>query len=414
MACWAALLVSAGLMALSVAFALGGRPLSVAYAVGGRELQRHPPGGDFVAFYVAGKILNEYPHARLYDIPLQHELQHAVLPQVPDDLGVVYANAPFLALIFRGVARLPYALGLGVWVAFSASLYMAGLALVWPPKRDFGGVSRTAILVCVSFLPFTADCLAGGQLSALGFFAIALCTRWRQRGAPFAAGAALAMCLYKPPLLVLMVPLLLFGRRFRMLLGFCAGALVLGALSLGAVGYEGCAGYFRVLRLYGELTAREATPLALFKFVDVHSFFRLLLNGHPQVGGGIALILAAAAFVYLAKRWVRSRPGTQADGLLWAATIAWTLVFNLYVPIYDTTLIVISALLMAGAVYGARGEHAESGRSAFLGWMLVLYVTACVTEAVASYARVQILTPVLAAIGLLALRFSRRFEAAVE
>jgi hypothetical protein len=68
--------------------------------------------------------------------------------------------------------------------------------------------------------------------------------------------------------------------------------------------------------------------------------------------------------------------------------------------------------LMAGAVYGARGEHAESGRSAFLGWMLVLYVTACVSQFLASFARFQILTLVLAAIGFLALRLSRQAEAA--
>ncbi len=400
-ACWVALAAILALVALSITYATRGQPFL-----------GHQPGGDFVAFYVAGKILNEYPAARLYDVPLQYRLQHDLLPEMPADVGVVYANAPFLALPCRAFARLPYLWAYGLWMALSAALYLAGLGLIWPPKRDFGGVSRIALLACFSFAPFAIECWAAGQLSALGFFAIALCTRWQRTGSGFAAGLALAVCLYKPPLLLLIGPMLLIGRRFRVLLGFAVGALGLGALSLAAVGSEGCAGYWRVLRLYAEWTARDPSPLALFKFVDVHSFFRLLLGGHSRAGEGIALILAAGGFTYLAALWARSRPGTKSDRLLWAATVAWTLVFNLYVPIYDTILIVISALTMAGEVYGSGADRAERDRAAFLGWMLVLYVTAPISQALASYARFQILTLVLVAVGWLALRFSRRAETA--
>jgi hypothetical protein len=400
-ACWASLVLTVAMVATSIVYALRGQ-----WFLG------HQPGGDFVAFYAAGRILNEYPHERLYDLSLQYRIHHAVLPQMPRELVDPYVNTPFTALLFQPLARLPFFWAYGLWMAISAALYVGGLVLLWPEHSRFGGVSRMALLICISFPPFAIECVAGGQISVLGFFALALCTRWQRCGHPVAAGTALAVCLYKPPLLVLAVPMLLIGVRLRALLGFAAGACALGALSLATVGYSGCAGYLEALRIRAGETAHNPSPLPLFKFVDVRSFFQLLLNGDPQVGGGIALILAAAAFVYLAKRWVRSRPGTQADGLLWAATIAWTLVFNLYVPIYDTTLIVISALLMAGAVYGARGEHAESGRSAFLGWMLVLYVTACVSQFLASFARFQILTLVLAAIGFLALRLSRQAEAA--
>lgn len=394
--CWVALLSG-------IAFVI----LSLASGVNGRPLLGHPTGGDFIGFYVAGTILNQYPPARLYDVPLQDRLQHAILPQMPRDAFVVYANTPFLALIFSPLARLPFVWAYAIWAVFSAVLYLAGLALVWPPARDFGGVSRVALLACFSFMPFAIECWAGGQLSALGFFAIALCTRWRQSGSPFAAGVALAACLYKPPLLLLVLPMLVIGRRIRMLLGFAVGAVALGALSLATVGREGGVAYFRALRLYAEWAARDPSPLALYKFVDIHSFFRLLPGGHARVGEGIALVVAGAAFVRLAARWARSRPGTQEASLLWAATIAWTLVVNFYAPIYDTILIVISALLIASAVYGACGERAESDRRAFHTWMLVLYVAACVSQALAS-AGFQVLTLVLAGIGVYALRLSRR------
>ena len=402
-ACWAALLVTVLLVALSLAAAARGRPFL-----------GHQPGGDYVAFYAAGKILNEYPPARLYDLSLQYRLHHALIPGMPRDLVDPYFNTPFLAGLFRPLAHLPFLWSYGVWVAISTALYLAGLALLWPEEKGFGDVRQIAFLVCCSFPPFAIECLAGGQISALGFFALALCTRWQRSGHSLVAGAALAVCLYKPPLLVLVVPMLAIGRRWRTLLGFAAGASVLGALSLAAVGHGGFVAYIEALRFRAELTTRNPSPLAMFKFVDIYSFFHLLSGSYSRASAGAALILAGAAFAYLAVRWARSRPGTQADGLLWVATIAWTLVFNLYVPIYDIVLIVISVLLMASAVYGSRASRAESGRSEFLGWVLVLYVAAWVSQPLASYARFQILTPVLVAIGWLALRWSRRLETGGE
>ncbi len=395
-ASWATLLVTGGLVVMSLVF-----------AARGRSFLGHLPGSDFLQFYAAGRILNESPHFRLYDAALQYRLHHELLPEMSRERSLVYANAPFLALLFRPFARLPYLWSYCLWMAVTAALYVAGLKVLWPPKTGaFAPVSQTAFLVCLSFSPFALESFAGGQLSAVGFLALALCTRWRSRY-PVAAGAALSVCLYKPTLLVLLTPALLIGRRFRALAGFACGALVMAALSLLAVGSEGCLGYVRTLRLYAGWTTGTVSPLPLYKYVDLRTFLGLLL-GPGAVASAATLILAAGAFGYLAVRWARSRPGSEADSLLWAATIAWTLVFNLYVPIYDTLLIVVSALIMAGVVYGSR---AEPHRPAFLGWMLAVYIAAWLSQGLALFAHIQVFTLVLAAVGAFALRLSRRVEA---
>ncbi len=401
-ACWVALVVTTALVALSIGYGAMDRPFL-----------GHQPGGDYISFYVAGKILNEYPHSRLYDSSLQYRLHHAVMPEMPRETVEAYINTPFFAWVFRPLARLPFAWSYGIWVAISVLLYLAGLWAVWPAEKGFGDVSRIALLACCSFPPFSIECLAGGQVSAVGFCALALCTRWSLAGYPMAAGAALAVCLYKPPLLVLAVPMLAIGRRFRTLLGFAVGACVVAALSLAAVGYEGCVAYVQALGVRAEWTARNPSPLPLFKFVDIHTFVRQLAGGHSTASAGAAFILMGAAFAWLAVRWARSRPGTREASLLWAATLAWTLVFNVYMPIYDTILIVIPALVMARAVYQPGRESAESDRAVFQGWMLALCVATVVSQPVAAATRFQILTVVLAALGVLALRWSaqERLEA---
>ena len=399
LACWTALSVTAALVAVSLVS-----------AARGRQLLGHPPGGDFVAFYAAGKILNEYPHTSLYDLPLQYRLHHALLPEMPPELASPYFNTPFLAWLFRPLARLPFLWSYGVWTAISFALYLGGLALLWPEDKTFGDASRIAFLVCCSFPPFAIECLVGGQVSAIGFFALSLSTRWQRSARPMAAGAALALCLYKPPLLVVVVPMLAIGRRWRILAGFAAGACALGALSLAAVGYGGCVAYIEALRLRAGLVTLNPSPLALFKCVDIQTFFRLLFGGYSRASAGAASILGGAGFLILALRWARSRPGTQADRLLWAATVAWTLVVNVSIPIYDTVLIVISALVMAGVVYASRPEPTESDRSTFLWSILALYLAAVVSQPLARFAGIQVLTPVLAGIGALALKLSRRAE----
>jgi Na+(H+)/acetate symporter ActP len=96
--------------------------LTIAYAARGRTILGHQPCGDYVQFYVAGKILNEYPPARLYDVALQDRLQHAVLPAMEKDRALVYANAPFMAVLFRPLARLPLLWSYGAWMGISLAL----------------------------------------------------------------------------------------------------------------------------------------------------------------------------------------------------------------------------------------------------------------------------------------------------
>ncbi len=69
-ACVSILLVSLIITSISVGYGFRDIP------VFGHEL-----GGDFLAWYVAGKILNDHPHEQLYDLQLQQRLQHDLLPR---------------------------------------------------------------------------------------------------------------------------------------------------------------------------------------------------------------------------------------------------------------------------------------------------------------------------------------------
>src|SRR5206468_11873114 len=132
--------------------------------------------------------------------------------------------------------------------------------------------------------PFLGYTWLGAQISVIGFGAAALALSEEDRGRPFWSGFALSLCLYKPTLLVLIVPMLIVSGRFRQCVGFLAGACVLTMLSVLVVGVDGTAAFVDKLR---GIIVRSTTPAGTFnpyRYVDLNAFFRLLPYGRSFAG----------------------------------------------------------------------------------------------------------------------------------
>ena len=368
-------------------------------------------GADFAAFYVAGRIYREVAPAAIYDRPTQRKYYQEFCPTAAGE-EQPYVNAPFFALPLPWLARLPYAWAYLVWLGLSLALFGVGLRQLLRLTDAIPAESRTAaILLAVSFMPFLVECLAGGQTSAVGFFALATAIALERRGRPILSGAALALCAYKPTLLVLIVPMLLLTRRTRTIAGMAIGGLGLGLLSFAAVGWEGCARYVRMLLFFADHSTSNATGLKSWKYVDVNSFARLLFP-HSSLRWLLVGAAVAAILPWLIRAWLRAdRSRESAQRLAWAATITWTLVLNIYLGIYDVTMLVIAAFLATDVLLRdaapARASMPDGHR-----WMLLaLYVVPWVTQPLAKATGLQLLTLLLAAFGLRLLALLRQGNA---
>jgi hypothetical protein len=344
-------------------------------------------GHDYAAFYIAGKIQNEYGPHRLYDHELQQQLYHELLPRVSREEGLPYANAPFLALAFRPLARLPYAWSYLVWLCVSFSLFAGGVALMLRITDALRGEDKiTALLLVLSFEPFLFECWIGGQISTIGFFFLALSIYLLRSQRLIAAGAALAFCLYKPTLLVLLVPMLVVSRQWKTLAGFTAAAVVLTAVSLMAVGADACSDYVWLLRDYIRARIGGDEIFRTWKFVDLVSFFRMLQHGHTSLGLVFIGATAVTWFGWLCRQW---RHGSSP--LMWAATVTTTLVLNVYVGIYDATLGVLGAGLTVDMLL-RRNQFDTVAR----GLLVLLYLVPWFSQYFARASGVQLYTLVLA------------------
>jgi hypothetical protein len=365
----------------------------------GQAFMGRPMGGDFIEFYVIGKILNNFDASRIYDLKLAVGLQHSLLPSMAETQMLVFGHAPYIALLFKPFAMLPYLWAYGAWLVFSASLYLTGITMLFRATGLPAEHRKTGLLLAVGFMPFIFETWLGGQLSVVIFFLWALFFSFRENNRLFLAGAVLALAIFKPTLVVLPVAMLIAGRRWRILQGFAAGAAAMAALSISLVGVEGCRGWVDTLLFNGKVAAGPGEAWHLAKSVDMNSFFHLLLfNARPLteiVVAGVAIL----AFAALAMAWRRSP--LAAENWLWAATLSLTLVVNSYAPIYDTILIVAAVVLVSGSIQ-------DEDREAFRAWLLLLYMAPWLTQSMAEFLHLQILTVVLAGFAAWAIRMAYR------
>lgn len=360
-----------------IAIALIACALSLYYGFKGEAFLGRPLGGDFVQFYAAGRILNQGDAARLFDVPFLSEMEHASLPTMPATQMLIFGNAPCIAAIFRPLALLTYQRAYCVWLVVSAAIYITGLLML--VRRD-----RVALLLALGTPMFTLETWIGGQVSVFAFLAFALSIRWLESKRYFLAGLALGFAAYKPSLIAIPAAMFLLGRCRRMLGGVLVSVSIVIAASFATVGVAGMKLWLDTMRVFRYLATDPESVMRRSKYVDVNSFFTNLLGPN-----WLGFIVVAGALIVLAWAWVRYEPST----MLWAATIASTLILNVYVPVYDT-IILIPALVIVPRT------------KEFQVWMLLFCLVPWLTQSAADFLRLQLLTIVIAGFAFWA--FKRR------
>ena len=351
-----------------------------------------------MAFYTVGYVLNRSPEI-LYNPVSFDRTYHALFPAVPADVKQLYGHAPFEAVMFQPFALLPFEWALVAWQVFSMVLFGVGFTLVWRSSESLPWRQLPlALLLVLSFQPVAVASIARGQVSALTFFWIALAIWCERRGRDYLAGAALSMCLSKPTLLVLLLPMLVLGWRRRILIGLIGGAGILGTVSLLVVGWRGCADYVAMLLHFGGLATAARNSFLLADYVDLNSFLRMASGGHGHVAIAVLALVAAGVVPWLAKLWRdMRRDGEVESSLAWASTLTWTTVLNLYVTSYDTPIILLGIVLIADALYRMNRESVPMVPRILL---LLLYVVPWIPPVPIGDGRIlQLYTVVLVVLG---------------
>lgn len=362
---------------------------------------------DFIYFYGIGRIANEYPLARLYDYGLQLKIFNEIYP-LHDGAYGPSPYPPFVALFFSLFARVPFLPAFFLWACVSLGLYIAGIAAA--VKDLFPGERlKVSLIFCfaLAFSPFLYSTLANGQIGTLAVCSVGLAIALERNSKPFSCGLALSILAYKPTLLLLLIPMLLLTRRFRALCGFIAGAALLALAVTASAGTQIWPAYADFLSYFGRVTGFDGhSVLRLWKYVDFSSFFQTVCGGRSWEELMILIPVTSAIAAGLAVLlWKSAGSGRPAQSMAWAATLTWTLLLNVYVPVYDTVLAPVAVVLTLGALK-------ELEWRVPMGWVVFLSIFICAasweTDAIAKSHGIQLLSMLLAALGFGQLYLLRR------
>jgi hypothetical protein len=356
---------------------------------------------DFVYFYGIGRIANSYPLAKLYDYGLQLKTFNEVYSFHLQNGG--YGPSPyppFVALFFSLFAHVSVVPAFFLWAGVSLALYLAGIGAAI--KGIYPGERLKILLIfssALAFCPFLHSTLANGQISTIAVFAVGIAVMLDRESMPFSSGLALSMLAYKPTLLLLLIPMLLLTRRFRTLGGFVAGSALLAAVATAFGGLQVWPAYLHFLSGFGRIVGfKVQSTYDLSLYVDIKSFLQAVCGGWSRAELVLFISIAIAMAGWLAVTlWKSARGGRPAQSLAWATTLTWTLLLNVYVPIYDSVLVVIAAVLTLGALKELEWKSAT-------GWMTFLAVVIGVTswefESISQDHGIQFLPVLLAVFGL--------------
>jgi Glycosyltransferase family 87 len=262
---------------------------------------------DFLAQFTAGQLLLQGQGSHLYDLEAQKHTQSKVLASLNSDVRfdgglLLFSHPPFVALSYVPFASLPFATAYMAWSVFSGICFAAGIAKLISHYRlheqpDF----ELLILGCVIYLPIAVT-FWQGQNTGVAFLFLVMAFRNFKQASEFRAGVWLSLALVKFQILPVAVLVLLLKRRWRALLAFVAGSLVLLLISLGVVGLKGFWSYLKLLsEMPGWVGRYGVDPLRAHCIRG--QMFLFFHNTMPGIIPGMTILLSAVLVMVLVRCW---------------------------------------------------------------------------------------------------------------
>lgn len=294
-------------------------------------------GGDFFAYWSAGKIMNEHSLTDVYDLELlrqtQKDIQLSASVTAADFNGVEVPYLPVFLSPFMLFAKISPVYSLLAWSVINFVAYTLYL-LFFIKSYNQKTFPFPLVLFAIICHPFLYN-MTLGQINVFLVICVGEFIRAFHANKPTQAGLWLGGLLLKPQLLILILPYLLIHRKFKTLTGFAVSSLSLLAVSFAMVGSEGFLDLKDIL-LESADGGAASLPQTMINWRMVGNNIGLFTS--PVVGGtiilaGSAVTGAAALLIFSKKMPVDNTRETIALLGIFAATCLATWHSHLYMTI---------------------------------------------------------------------------------
>ncbi len=307
-------------------------------------------GGDYPAFYAAGRIVVSADRDRLYEADAQRDAQAALFGDETDGY-LAFAYPPYVALVEAPFAALPYRLA---YLAHTVVMAAAVAAALWLLRPRVALVDRhyvACLAAALAFFPLYRGVTAG-QNTALVL--LLLVASWRAAGAGRDgwAGVLLALTLYKPQFAVPMLGLWFVRGRFRLCASAAFTAVALWAIGAAVLGIGWLVPWWEHATSFSEVDAvvNGANAVSWLGVADAR------LGVGDALGRVLGALLVAATAVIAVVVW-RRPPLAARDPGVWAMAVAapTVVLVSPHAMFYDAGLLVLPLLVLASTGASRRG-----------------------------------------------------------
>jgi hypothetical protein len=344
---------------------------------------------DHLAFYTAGRVIDEGRETDLYDHAKTSQFQETLFGLREDGnprwKGMeAFRNPPFYALPYTVTSRLTYAGSVAIWQVIALACLILGVRLLQPEhpwRATFWAFSFYPVFCVFSY----------GQNSLLSFLVFCGTYRLLKDDRPVLAGLVASLLWFKPTLLfgLFVWWALDWRRKWPCFVGVVAGGaiLTLGSYAIVPDAWRGFVDTLRSNLAFDNFPwAKNHTPRAFFRLlipraVDENGrytdkFVWQTGSGPFPLDAGVKALDLATLLVFTPlatwvfyRLWVRRRNDLP---ILFGGAVALTLWPSAHALIYEYALLAITGILW--------WEHAPHLRKRWIGlftltWGLLFVVT---------------------------------------
>ena len=323
-------------VALAIAFA-------IALASGsGVDTATGRLGGDYPAFYAAGRLITSGERQKMYDPAQQAQTQQGLFPRDSNDGVLYFAYPPHTALLYAPLSHLPYRLSYALHTLLMVGATVAALALVRPMVPLVDRHFAIVAIGTIAFYPMYRA-ITGGQNTALTLLLLA--GSWRAVDADHdaIAGLLLGLLLFKPQFAVPLIGLHVLARRWR--LGASAALTAMACWGAGAalLGVGWLSRWLDSVRFFSDLDARVNRRNAVSFLGAADTVFGVGDSRGRALGAVLALLTTVALVVVWHKRGRRD--------LYWPMMVALPAIVLIspHAMFYDAGLLALPLAAMLAA-----------------------------------------------------------------
>jgi hypothetical protein len=335
---------------------------------------------DFTIYYTAGTMVREGTGHTLYDDAAQFRVQQAFAPQVATRLGALpFNHPPFEALLFIPLSYFPYRVAYLLWTLAN----LAMLAVLPMLLRPYVPLLRARpplawTVASLAFFPIFFAMLQGQDAILLLFLYAMAFVSWKKQRM-VSAGAWLACGMFKfhlvlPFLLLMLVQEKRAGGRRRALTGFLGIGLILGAVSVAAVGVRQIIAYpHYVLGLEKTMAMGAIMPSDMPNLRGI----LYLMASSVRHFDGLAILLSAV--VYFLAAWICRSADRDPDNdrhdadLKFSLAVFATVLVSYHGLGYDLCVLALPLLLVGGQLGSKIRLVSRSGLAISVGMAVLLF-----------------------------------------